>query len=149
MRRIIGSPGRPIGPVSLRQQKVDLWRTVLQQAFVGPHRVVVEIDRAEDSREQLSVLWSTQLPQGPGDELVAAAPVAEAAVPVVRLAVAVEADAHPEGMRAQYVEQGGVEPDAVRLNGHVHRRAIPDRPAHARRAVGDRRDPREERFTAV
>jgi hypothetical protein len=122
---------------------------VRDQGLVGGHRVVGQVDGAQQAGEAGRVLRAGQLAQRGGHRGVRAGPGAPAAVPVVGAGVAVEADRDPHAQRAQPARGRPVEPHRVGLHAEPQVGEVPGGPADRRHAVVDLVQPGQQRLAAV
>src|ERR1700733_5736766 len=79
--------------VGVWQQQVKRWGRELQQRLVRGHRIVLNIDRAQDAAVAVPEFRRLKQVKAPGDRVETAAAVPVAPVPPGRLGVAVEANA--------------------------------------------------------
>jgi hypothetical protein len=111
---------RGAAPVGVRQQQVNRRRGELQQRLVRAHRVVLDVDRAQDAAVAVTELWRPQQVEAVGDRVEAVAAIGVAPVPAGRLGVPVQADAYPDPQALQRGEHRTVKEGAVGLEAHVH-----------------------------
>jgi hypothetical protein len=95
--------GRGAAPVGMRQEQVKGRRGKLQQRLVRAHRVVVDVNGAQDAAVAVAELRGLQPVKAVGHRVEAVAAAGVAAVPPGRLSIPVQADADPD---AQVLQRG-------------------------------------------
>jgi hypothetical protein len=106
--------------VGVRQQQVKRWRGELQQRLVRGHRIVLDVDRAQDAAVAVPEFRRLQQGKASGDRVEAAAAVPVGPVPTGGLGVTVEANADLDPQALERGEHRTVEQRAVGLQGDVH-----------------------------
>jgi hypothetical protein len=139
--------GKAGATVGVWQQQVKRWGRELQQRLVRGHRIVLNVDRAQDAAVAVPEFRRLQLVKAPGDRVETAAAVTVTPVPPGRLGVTVEANAHLDPQALERGEHRPVQQRAVGLQGHVHLGGYGGA-EHADEA-GQPLRPREQRLAAV
>ena len=106
--------------VGVWQQQVQRRRGELQQRFVRAHRVVLDVDRAQDAAVAVQELRRPQQVKASGDRVEAVTAVRVAPVPPGRVGVPVQADADLDPQALEDGKHRTAEEGAVGLEGHVH-----------------------------
>jgi hypothetical protein len=111
---------RGAAPVRVRQQQVKRRRGELEQRFVGAHRLILNVDRAQDAAVALLEFRREQQVKAGRDGVEAVAAADVAPVPPGRLGVSVQADAYADSQAPQRGQHRPVEQGPVGLDAHVH-----------------------------
>ena len=104
----------------MRQQQVKRRRTEFQQRLVRAHRIVLDVDRAQDAAVAVPEFWRLQQAQAVGDRIETVTAIRVAPVPPGRIGVPVQADACPDPQALDRGKHRTVQESAVGLDGHVH-----------------------------
>jgi hypothetical protein len=106
--------------VGVWKQQVECRRSELKQPLVGAHRVVFDIDRAQDSAVAVLELRRSQQVEPVGDRVETVAAVCVEPVPPGRVRVPVQADTYLDPEVLERGEHWTVEEGPVGLEGHIH-----------------------------
>lgn len=112
-------PRRRVVPGRVGKQEVDERRFELRERVENRDRVVLDVDGAQEAEVEMAVALLPEQFDGLEHQRVAAAPVGEAAVPVVGRAVAVEGDAHLDVVLAEEVEIARAELQSVGVDPEI------------------------------
>ncbi|ESU47478.1 hypothetical protein P376_4544 [Streptomyces sp. HCCB10043] len=140
---------RRLVPGGVRQQEVDERGFERGEGVVHGHRVVVDVDRAEQAEVQVAVALLAEQSDRSQHHRMAAAPVGVPAVAVVGGAVAVEGDPDPDVELVEEVEVTGAELDAVGVDPEVQLSDAVQGRAELLADPAQSRGPCQERFPAV
>lgn len=147
-----GRSVRPRGrvvPGGVRQQEVDERGFESGEGVVHGHRIVVDVDRAQQAEVQMAVALLAEQFDRSHHHRVAAASVGEEAVAVVGRAIAVERDPDADVELVEEVEITGAELDAVGVDPEVQLSDAVQGRAELLADPSQSRGPRQERFPTV